>query len=491
MGKKKNEIDKVKLYFVGNNASSVTGSCIYGVFYDKSLGRECKFLLEAGLVQEKSILENYRLNLATIESINAEELDYIFIMHGNIDHIGLVSAYVKRGFKGKIIGTRETMKVAIPLLNDCSYINEVECKWLSENKGVKAKPFYGMNDVYSTTNYMYEFDLNKEYKLSDCLSVMLIPNRHIYGSCSLKMIFTDSKSHKKVLFYSSDLGNTLDKYFVYDNQIPIAKSTVAIYEGTYSNPEKLQPTKKTRKEDLKNLERNIKETILSKGGSVICSVFSLDRSQNMVMHIKNIIDKNEELQDVEVVVDGNLTSKMFEVYRTTLEGEQKEQFDELINWKNLKIIKDFRVTKVLINDGIPRIYLCTNGFISAGRSLVYASKFIRDIKATWVICGYAPENSIAGKLKNKDITNQKYIKVENSNVPLNCDVLALKSFSSHIQHDSLMNYILQTNTSDKIVMVHGAKEDLNIFAEELRGKLKEKNSTTSVIVPKHGSLIEF
>lgn len=57
MGKKK---DKIKVNFTGNNAIDVTGSQIYIEMQDY------KILLECGLVQGGTVLEDYRNNTKKI-----------------------------------------------------------------------------------------------------------------------------------------------------------------------------------------------------------------------------------------------------------------------------------------------------------------------------------------------------------------------------------------------------------------------------------------
>lgn len=76
--KHKKHTDKVYLEFIGHNAQGVTGSCIYGKFFDHSLNRHFQFLLELGMKQDGSLLTCYRGNMAILDKINAKEIDAVF-----------------------------------------------------------------------------------------------------------------------------------------------------------------------------------------------------------------------------------------------------------------------------------------------------------------------------------------------------------------------------------------------------------------------------
>jgi len=106
MSKKKDSQNKVFLEFIGNNAVEVTGSCIYFKFFDKDLNRDVHGLLECGISQSGTILENYNINKELIDKIDAKSLDFVIVNHLHGDHASnIVSLVAKTGdeFRGKII----------------------------------------------------------------------------------------------------------------------------------------------------------------------------------------------------------------------------------------------------------------------------------------------------------------------------------------------------------------------------------------------------
>ena len=70
-----------------------------------------QILLEAGLYQNNSYLESYRINSKKFK-FNPKEIDYVFLNHCHIDHCGLLPRLVKEGFRGKIVSTYGTFVYA-------------------------------------------------------------------------------------------------------------------------------------------------------------------------------------------------------------------------------------------------------------------------------------------------------------------------------------------------------------------------------------------
>ena len=115
--------------------------------------------------------------------------------------------------------------------------------------------------------------------------------------------------------------------------------------------------------------------------------------------------------------------------------------------------------------------------MTAGRSVYVASKLLPHGYNYIVFCGYATEGSLAWKIKQK---RSKSVAIDGKTVICRCNVANLTSFSSHMQHNDLLNYYSEGNF-DKIALVHGEFKDKCEFARELQEKIRKKNKTGRVI----------
>jgi predicted metal-dependent RNase len=369
-----------------------------------------------------------------------------------------------------------------------------DVKHLKQNKGVNVEPLYKNEDVPITMEYIYEHEEGVMQKLSENISFKLLRNNHVLSSTSLELFFKDDSSRIHKLYYSSDLGtNLVDKYFVFDKIDKCTNCNLAILESTYNSKDREAITKKARKEELKLLEDTIVNTIINKKGNVVMPCFSADRTQNMLVHLKNIWDKHKELEDVVIYVDGKLTAKVMKIYSEILEGEQKELFDSIFNWKNLKIVSDFMTgTRMILGDKEPHLTISSSGMADKGHVLEHIKASVKSSKDVIVFTGYSSPTSLASRLKEKIINpNKKNILIEKTNYCFNCEVVELKTFSSHIQRQELINLIKEMNVTDKIILVHGEQEGRKDLAKDAMEECMKINKTTRVISAERNMRIEF
>lgn len=481
--------------FIGNNAIDVTGSCVYIRFWDKDLERNIHILLECGTVQGKSIAENFQANLRLMDKIDAKIIDFVIISHINLDHFGMLPALISRGFTGRILMTKESLALGIPMLFDSAFINEKDVEFLNKSKKVKGKnykPLYTASDVDKTKDYVDTVPLEKMYTLTPNIEVKFIPNQHLIGSVSFTIHFKDLSSRVHKLYYSGDLGNTsFKKHFTYGSQKPTNSATVYLIESTYGSRQKMFTDKNLRKNELKKLEETIEHTILNKHGCVLMPAFSLDRTENLLINLKQILDNNEKLKNTTVVLDGKLSNDLLDIYEKICEGVNKEEIDEIIQWKNLIRVREYKDTVKMLEECDDKIIISSSGMASNGRVLSYLKKLLPYKRNTIVFSGFASSNTNAYKIKHKNETGQKTIKVDGSICLMNAEVLVLDSFSSHIQRDTLLSFIRKTNVSDGVYLIHGELNGREELKEDLEKMYSDDCVSTKVIIPKKNQVIYF
>lgn len=491
MNKKRKDLrNKAKLEFIANNVNSVTGSSFHLNFYDKDLDRDVQILIELGGCQENSILENYVINNKLIEKIDVKNLDFVILLHSHADHSILVPALATKNFNGKIITTKENKAILPAMWADACYINMQEVEWLKKNKKNKDrtyKPYYKMSDIDIIKDHITDIPVNQIINLTPNIQINFIPNKHILGSVSCEIMMKDTNSRVHKFFYSSDLGNVNNNYFVSDTQKPPKSCMVSCYESTYGLRSKDLNYKKMRKQELELLEKTLEQTLLN-GGNCLIPCFSLQRTPTILKYLKEIMDKNDKICHIPVIVDGKLTNELLDIYEKICEGQDKSDIDEILNWDNVTRIRSYKETIKFTDDKEPKIILASSGMMQAGHVLEWAKQIVPRKKDCIIFCGYSVEGSLADKIKQQE---QKTIKIDKSIVLMNCQIITLNSFSSHIMRQDLINYITQTNTSDYICLVHGSEDAKMELCEDICKRLEDECVSTKVVVPKKNQIIYF
>lgn len=460
---------------IGNNATEVTGSLIR-----ITTAKGTQILLDCGGIQGGTVEEDYRSNLNALNTINVDKIEYVFVAHNHYDHVGLLPSAVRQGFNGKIITTPQTAKLMQPLLIDCAFINNKNFEYLSNKYGRTMPVLYTEKDVHDTFDYVYEYDFGETYDLDDEVSFKLLKNNHVLGACSIELFIKDESNHQYKIFYSSDLGNVAIPNRPYLSEVEYCRNAnVEIFESTYGNRDE-HLTKKDRENEIKILKREIEDCCLNRLGSVIIPCFSFARSQEMMTLLYQIYKDDEKFKGIDFIVDSKLTKEIIKVYEKVLDDKDKELFNEVLSWKNFKIISDFKTeTLQVLKDKKPKVVISSSGMCNAGHSVEYIKNYLENERNSIIFCGYASENTLAGKLRK----DTKTITIDKNKRPYKkkARIITLQTFSSHMQKHDLVNYICSVNC-DKVILVHGDKKAKESLKEACRKELSKRNKTTNVIV---------
>ena len=469
IAKKKLKTDGI--LFCGENANDVTGSCTYIRFAGKQI------LLECGLYQDNSYLESYKINSKKFK-FNPEEIDYVFIEHVHIDHIGLLPRLVSEGFTGRIIMTKASAVIAKHLLLNCAFILEDEARVLSKRYGREYKPIYTEEDVYNTLPLFKIYDeYNSIKELDNIVSFQWFRNSHCVGAAQLQLILNDGLKRKKIL-YSSDIGalNTKNHY-VENTEIPQSFNDITIMESTYGL--NTRTSKKTREFDVEHLRVAI-NTVLGRQGTVVLPAFSFSRSQELLTVLYLLYGKDENFT-TEIVVDSMLTCDVCDDYDDVLDEKFAELWYEVRNWKNVSYIREKADSQACVSDTTPKICISSSGFCTNGRILSYLDKYLRDINSMIIFSGYTGNDDSYLSYRIKNGKSHKTININKKPVPNRADCISMTTFSSHANFNDLLEYGSNLNTN-KLVLVHGSTEAKNCLKEHLKEKISKNDKTYKVVV---------
>lgn len=471
---------KSTIYFEdGQNAESVTGSLIY------IETEHHKILLEAGLYQSNDVFADYKINSRKFQTFKPKEIDYIFLAHVHADHSLLIPRLYAEGCEATIIAPKGTKELFQIMALDSNYILQKDIDWLRKKYERKYAYLYEEGDIFKAISHFDEYDYKEKIMLDQYLSFEFIPSGHIINAAQLKLWICEHNTVKTIL-YTSDLGNLeLPKYYAKPFE-PVDKANIVIAESTYGDSERRNITQKDREKDIEKI-LTVVEQVQHTKGRVMIPIFSLDRCQNMLTILYNLFSEMPDF-NMPILIDSPLAIKISKAYLNLLNEEDAKEWQRILTWKNVKLIHEYTDSRLWQDSGQQCIVLTASGFLVRGRSREWTKTILTEANSHLLFCGFASENSLAGKIKRS--TRNKTLTIDNKPYRIKCNITDLKSFSSHIQRDQMIEYYSNINC-DKVALVHGEFKGKCSLSEDLQKRIREKNKTSKVVVVNSSTHINF
>lgn len=436
---------------------------------------------------EHTVLENYKANMKYIQKIRPQELQYIIIGHVHQDHIGMIPTLYARGkCNAKIIVPKGSTSILKEMWLDSSFINCRDVEVINLKNDRNYEPFYTEDVVYKTIEYIEEIDSDKIVSLSDELAIRYTDAGHILLSKQCEVYINGGSRTRKILF-SSDLGNISTQYtrvFV-ENFKPVTSANIAIMECTYASKER-QCTKETYKKDVTKIKSVVEQYCIDNNSRVLIPSFSLDRTPYILWILYSLFGKDENFK-IPILIDSPLANRLLDCYSSILDGEKKELFDEIMSWNNIKRVIQPEASKIAIADKSAKIILSSSGMLTAGRSVKWTQSILPNENDCILFMGYSGENTLAWKIKHgKD---HKTININGKPYKNKAQIYDLKSFSSHMQRNEMLNYYKSINC-EKIYLVHSDSNKIE-FKHDLENAIADCLKSTKVVSVNSGTKISL
>lgn len=451
------------------SSEDVTGSLIFISTPDH------KILVDAGLHQTNDRYEDFLVNNRKYREFKAKELDYIFITHTHADHCLLLPKLYKEGCNAQIIISDGSGQIYKDMAEDCAEINERDVLFINSQHNKNYMPLYDLSDVEKSVNHMTEFSVNRKIKLDDSLSFELIPAGHLLGSCQVLLYLTYNNLTKTILV-TGDIGNKVVKNRFVGEYQQVSKADIVIAESTYGDKPDIKTGKKERKNDLEKFKSIIERQIHEMKGRVIIPSFSQSRMQQLALMVYQMYKDNE--WKPKVYIDSPLSIRIFNDYEACLEGQDKDDLDELINSGMFTFVKEPEKSKALVASNEPCLVLSSSGMCQVGRIRHHLKKCVSDPNATILFVGYSTDGSLASLLKDNKC---KSITIDQKVYPCRCSSYSLKSMSGHAPFNQLVENYSNINCQ-KLILHHGSKLAKETLKEALDKEYMRNCKTTRVII---------
>lgn len=432
-----------KITFCGGTGS-VTGANFLLEVDDK------KILVDCGLTQGMKLADDINWDPFPYDP---KEIDILFVTHAHIDHLGRIPKLINEGFRGKIYSTDPTKSLAGPMLEDTAGI-------LSKSRDFDLSKIYTEENLKLTLSLWQGFKYHEKIKITEKLEVSFREAGHILGSAMVEFIF----NNKKILF-TGDLGNSPS---------PILPDTEKVSDVDYLIMESVYGDRnhESREDRRKFLEATIEDNHKRKG-TLIIPTFSLERSQELLFEIDNLVDGNR-VPVMPILFDSPLAIRLTEVFKQYRkyfnEEAQKAMSNDkyLFNFPGLRSTLHSEESKLIANIPNPKVIIAGSGMSSGGRVVHHEIKYLPDPNNTLLLTGY----QAAGTLGRFIQEGVKTVRISGRDVIVRAHIVTISGYSGHKDSDGLLNFVEEMQDSlKKVFVVMGEPKSSMFLVQKLRDNL--------------------
>ncbi len=429
-----------------------------------------RILVDCGIVQ--GTVDADALNREPFP-YNPKTIDFLFVTHAHMDHIGKIPKLIRDGFVGTIYSTPETRELASLMLQDAIRVMEMQ----SREKNID--PLYSPVHLTMALSLWQTIPYHTDTKINDNFSVYLKDAGHILGSSMYEVTYSGEKGSKKIVF-TGDSGNSPSP-LLKDTE-PITDADYLVMDSVYGD--RNHEPKKERDQKFKQV---VLDTISSKGALVI-PAFSLERTQVVLYELNNLVEDGL-VPSVPVFLDSPLGIKVTEIYKklkkdfnAEVQGEIKGG-DDIFNFPRLTITETSLESREIADTPNPKIIIAGSGMSSGGRVIQHEAHFLPDPKSTILLMGYQAVGTLGRSIQEKPAR----VEINGEIVPIRARVEMISGYSSHKDSDGLVGIVAGTAEKLKRVFVTmGEPKSSTYLAQRLHNELG-----VDAIYPERGKVYEL
>ena len=432
---------QIKVSFHGGTGW-VTGANFLLENVAESREETTKILIDCGMYQGSE--EAQALNYADFV-YDPADIDILIITHAHADHIGRVPKLVKDGFKGKIYSTDATRDITEIMFQDSLKIISYEAK--KQN----IEPMYARADVNKALSLWKTVSFHDPVSLPNGFTVTLYHAGHILGSAMAKFNY----GSKNILF-TGDIGNSPD---------PLLRDTETIDDADYMIIESVYGDRnhEDKEQRIEKLKEAINETIAKKGILMIPS-FALERTQNILYVINNLIEDGEVPQ-VPVFLDSPLAidithvfKKYPELFNDDVQARMKTDPD-VFSFPGFVETHSVEESKAIMRKPSPKIIVSSAGMSHAGRIIHHEKQYLDDPENMLLFIGYQAVGTPGRILQD----GAKKMKLLGTEVEIKAQVRTISGYSAHKDSEHLVEFVSHSAERLKHVFVAMGEPKASLF----------------------------
>ncbi|MEU4099331.1 MBL fold metallo-hydrolase RNA specificity domain-containing protein [Streptomyces tanashiensis] len=408
---------------------------------------------------------------------DAADIHAVVVTHAHLDHCGYLPRLVRHGFRGPILTSAHTARLAAIVLRDSAHLQMEAARHANDHGWSKhrpARPLYDDSDVEKTITFFDPVPLGTEVEIMAGTQLTLHHGGHILGSAWARLTLEDGHTWAA----SGDLGRPGHPLLLPPE--PFSGADVLLMESTYGD----------RRHDQESARSEFSSVIartLARGGIVVVPAFAIDRTEVVLHELTRLRDTGVLPRSVPVYVDSPMALAALDVYRSAVHERSPELRPEILSQGEAALSPEPFLAARTVQESIeineahgPAVIVSSAGMATGGRVLHHLHRLLPDPRNTVVIVGFAAAGTRARDL----VDGARVLKMFGEYVPVRAEVADVPHFSAHADSDQILDWLRGAPPPHTTYLVHGEEE----ASAALRDRIDHELGWTAV-VPRSGEAV--
>lgn len=392
------------------------------------------------------------------------ELDAVVLTHAHLDHTGRLPRLVAEGFQGPVYCSRATRPLARLVLEDAGELQEEEARYARKkgySRHAEPKPLFTERDAKAALKLLEPLPFHQDREIAPGISVRLCRAGHLLGAASVELTGKGADGERRTWCFSGDIGR-YDVPILRDPEPPSRAPAALVLESTYGD-------RAHADEDPVAALRQIIDTTFERGGFVLIPAFALGRTQDLLYHLSELVDRGE-LDEDRVFLDSPMAIRATEIYRQSA-PEFDEELRELVAHGDNPLAADrFRRcrsvddSKTLNGREEPAVIVASSGMATGGRIVHHLARRLPDPESSVVFVGY----QAAGTRGRALIEGVDSVSIHGRRIPVGAEIHQMHGLSAHGDRHDLVRWCQALpGAPARIFLNHGEDTARKALAAEL------------------------
>ena len=297
---------------------------------------------------------------------------------------------------------------------------------------------------------------------------------HVLGSSAIKVTVSQEGEQRTIVFFG-DIGRE-DKPILRDPSV-FSEVDYILVESTYGDRQHQESP------DTGDSLAAIVNSTWKKGGNIIVPSFALQRSQEILYHLNNLLIKNR-IPHLMVFLDSPMAIRITEVFKRHTELFDKEM-SRLVSsnrspfdFPGLKMVQTADESKSLNHILGTIMIIAGSGMCTGGRIKHHLVTNISRRQSTILFTGY----QAVGTLGRHIVDGAKKVRILGKRYPVKAKIAQIHGFSSHADREELFQWLSELKKAPRrVFVVHGETKAARQFGQFLSNK-----TSWDISVPEYG-----